>query len=70
MFQKPNVDQINVIERIVRETQHHNTGSNVFCLMAHADCGKTIVLTATIHKMNALKYTICIITAFSGIAST
>lgn len=42
MFQKVNVEQKHVIDRVVRGVQHHNTGSNVLYL-THVDCRKTFV---------------------------
>ena len=36
----------------------------VFCLTAHAGCGKTFTQTAIIHKLNSLNLS-CIATAFS-----
>lgn len=69
MFQKANAEQKHVVERVVREVQHHDTGFNVFFLTAHASSEKTFMKTAIIHKINYLN-TICIVTAFSGIAST
>lgn len=41
----------------------------MFCLTAHAGCGKTFTQTTIIHKLHSLNLT-CIATAFSGIAST
>lgn len=64
-----NVEQQNVIDIVLREVQHRNTGSNVFCLTAHAGCGKTFTQTAIIHKLQSLNLRV-IATAFSGIAST
>ena len=61
--------QKNIIDKVVREDQFHDTGSNVFCLTAHAGCGKTFTQTAIIRRLNSLNLR-CIATAFSGIAST
>lgn len=69
MYFQANQEQQRVIDRVLEEVQHHNTGSNVFCLTAHAGCGKTFVQKAIIHKLNSLNLR-CIPTAFSGIAST
>lgn len=69
MYSIANNEQREIIDRVVRETIHHDTGSNVFCLTAHAGCGKTFVQTAIIHKLNSLNIK-CIPCAFSGIAST
>lgn len=69
MYESANDEQRNVINSVLREVLHHDTGSNVFCLTAHAGCGKTFVQTAIIHKLNSLNL-LCIPTAFSGIAST
>ena len=62
-------DRRNLIDRVIRDVLHHNTGSNVFCLTAHAGCGKTFTQTAIIHKLILLNLS-CIATAFSGIALT
>lgn len=69
MLESANQEQRDIIRRVIRELQFHDTGSNVFCLTAHAGCGKTFVQTAIIHRVNALnrKY---LATAFSGIAAT
>lgn len=69
MYGRANDEQRRVIDSVLREVQYHNTGSNVFCLTAHAGCGKTFVQTAIIHKLNSLNLR-CIATASSGIAST
>lgn len=69
LYQSANQEQRNVIDQVVREVTHHDTGSNVFCLTAHAGCGKTFTQTAVIHRLHALNFR-CIATAFSGIAST
>lgn len=69
MYERANSEQRNIIDSILREVLYHDTGSNVFCLTAHAGCGKTFVQTAIIHKLNSLNLR-CIATAFSGIAST
>lgn len=68
-YQDANIEQRNLIDRVIREVLHHDTGSNVFSLTAHAGCGKTFTQTAIIHKLNSLNLR-CIATAFSGIAST
>lgn len=68
-YSQANDEQRSLIERVIREVQYRDTGSNVFCLTAHAGCGKTFTQTAIIHRMNSLNLT-CIATAFSGIAST
>ncbi|XP_046808269.1 ATP-dependent DNA helicase PIF1-like [Lucilia cuprina] len=69
MYESANEEQRNVIDCVMREVLHHDTGSNVYCLTANAGCGKTFIQTAIIHKMNSLNLK-CIPTAFSGIAST
>lgn len=69
MYDDANNEQKHVIDQVLREVQFKDTGSNVFCLSAHAGCGKTFVQTAIIHRMNALNLR-CIATAYSGIAST
>lgn len=69
LYEQANQEQCDIIDRVLREVQHHDTGSNVFCLTAHADCGKTFMQTAIIRRLNALNLR-CIATAFSGIAST
>lgn len=69
LYDLANTEQRNIIDLVVRESMHHDTGSNVFCLTAHAGCGKTFTQTAIIHRLRALNH-ICIATAFSGIVST
>ncbi|XP_055307911.1 ATP-dependent DNA helicase PIF1-like [Sitodiplosis mosellana] len=69
LYQSANVEQRNIIDRVIREVTHRDTGSNVFCLTAHAGCGKTFTQTAIIHRLHSLNLR-CIATAFSGIAST
>lgn len=69
LYTLANDEQRAIIDRVIREVQFHDTGSNVFCLTAHAGCGKTFTQTAIIHRLHALNLT-CIATAFSGIAST
>lgn len=69
LYTNANQEQRNIIDMVLRQVQYHDTGSNVFCLTAHAGCGKTFLQTALIHKLNALNLS-CIATAFSGIAST
>lgn len=69
MFEQANDEQRRIIENVIREVQYHDTGSNVFCLTAHAGCGKTFTQTAIIHRLHSLNLK-CIATAFSGIAST
>lgn len=69
MFDLANNEQRRIIESVIREVQYHDTGSNVFCLTAHAGCGKTFTQTAIIHRLHSLNLR-CIATAFSGIAST
>lgn len=68
-YQRANAEQRDIIDGVIREVTHHDTGSNVFCLTAHAGCGKTFTQTAIIHRLRALNLN-CIATAFSGIAST
>ena len=63
-YETANIEQRNLIDRVIREVLHHDTGSNVFCLTAHADCGKTFTQTAIIHKLNSLNLS-CIATAVS-----
>ncbi|XP_065368825.1 uncharacterized protein LOC135961256 [Calliphora vicina] len=67
-YEIANLEQRHIIDQVIREVQYHDTGSNVFCLTAHAGCGKTFVQTAIIHKMNSLNLR-CIASAYSGIAS-
>lgn len=69
LYQRANSEQRQIIDRVIREVQCNDSESNVFCLTAHAGCGKTFTQTAIIHKLNALNLR-CIATAFSGIAST
>lgn len=69
MYENANNEQRNIIDKVLQEVLYHNTGSNVFCLTAHAGCGKTFVQTALIHKLNSMNLQ-CIPSAFSGIAST
>lgn len=69
LYANANEDQKNIIDRVIREVQFHDTGSNVFCLTAHAGCGKTFTVEAIIHRLHSLNLK-CIATAFSGIAST
>jgi len=69
LYQRANIEQRDIIDRVMREVIHHDTESNVYCLTAHAGCGKTFVQTAIIHRLRAMNLT-CIATAFSGIAST
>lgn len=69
LYNSANNEQKNIINTVLREVQNHDTGSNVFCLTAHAGCGKTFTQSAIIHKLHALNL-VCIATAFSGIAST
>jgi hypothetical protein len=68
-YETANIEQRNLTDHVIREVLHHDTGCNVFCLTAHAGCGKTFTQTAIIHKLNSLNLH-CIATAFSGIAST
>lgn len=69
MFQSANAEQRSAIDLVLQEVLNSNTGCNIFCLTAHAGCGKTFVQTAIIHKLNSLNLQ-CIACAFSGIAST
>lgn len=57
MYAKANQEQRDIIDRVIREVQFHDTGSNVFCLTAHAGCGKTFVQTAIIHRLRAFSLT-------------
>ncbi|GBO05323.1 hypothetical protein AVEN_138115-1 [Araneus ventricosus] len=47
-YETANIEQRNPIGHVIREVLHHDTGSNVFCLTAHAGCGKTFTQTAII----------------------
>lgn len=69
LYEAANQEQRDIINRVIREVRFHDTGSNVFCLTAHAGCGKTFTQTAIIHRVNALNMRY-LATAFSGIAST
>lgn len=69
LYAQANAQQKNIIDQVIKEVVHHDTGSNVFILTAHAGCGKTFTQRVVIHKINSLnRY--CIATAYSGIAST
>ena len=68
-YERANIEQRNLIDNVNQGILYHDTGSNVFCLTAHAGCGKTFTQTAIIYKLNSLNLR-CIATAFSGIAST
>ena len=65
-YETANIEQRNLIDQVVREVLYHDTRSNVFCLTAHAGCGKTFTQTAIIHKLNSLNLR-CIATAFNFI---
>lgn len=67
MYESANNVQRNIIDTVLQELLYHNTGSNVFCLTAHA--GKTFVQTVLIYKLNSMNIK-CIPSALSGIAST
>lgn len=54
LYDEANNEQREIIDRVIRVVQFHDTGSNVFCLTAHAGCGKTFTKTAIIHRMNSL----------------
>jgi hypothetical protein len=41
-YETANIEQRNLTDHVIREVLHHDTGSNVFCLTAHAGCGKTL----------------------------
>lgn len=69
MFENSNPEQRTVIEKVLQEVLHHDTGCNVFCLTAHAGFGKTYVQTAIIHKLHSLNLR-CLPCALSGIAAT
>lgn len=68
-YRNANQEQRDIINHVIREVQHQDTGSNVFLLTAHAGCGKTFTQTAILHRLRALNR-ICLATAFSGIAAT
>lgn len=68
-YQKANYEQRNIIDRVLQEVQFHDSFCNVFCLTAHAGCGKTFVQSAIIHRIHSLNLNV-IVSAFSGIAST
>ena len=64
-YETANIEQRNLMDHANCEVLYHDTKSNVFCLTAHAGCGKT----ANIPKLNSVNLR-CISTALSGIVST
>lgn len=51
MYETLNDDQRSIINNILQQIELNNTGHNVFCVTAHAGCGKTYIQTTLIHKL-------------------
>lgn len=68
MYVKANQEQKTIIDTILLSVQG-SSNQKVFCLSAHAGCGKTFVQKAILCKLRSLNIS-CLPCAFSGIAAS